>query len=297
MGKAPAFQFYVKDWLSDPELQCVSASTRGMWIDALCYMWQARERGKLTGTVEELSKLLRATNGDFTKFMEDVKRHRFADVTMRDADVTNRDNEVTLINRRMLREENDKENHALRQKAYRERQKSDKKVTPVSPTASPSPTPYPINKRNIEPYGSVLSDPDEFASLYNKFCPNLIRSSRISQERRSKIKSRLKECNGRDWWIEVFKKANEVFIPPHEGHPKGWKPDLWFIIKNDDNAIKIYEGKYGQQGVIHKQHGAESLLKKVLEEEADEKARQKNLHNRDSETGGSNGRANNRTKD
>jgi hypothetical protein len=132
VGKAPAFQFYVKDWLSDPELQCVSASTRGLWIDALCYMWQAPVRGKLSATLEEMAKLLRATNGDLNKFLEDAKRHEFVTVTIRD-------NEVTLINRRMFREYNDKENHRLRQQRYRERQKSDTEMTP--PSASPSPTP------------------------------------------------------------------------------------------------------------------------------------------------------------
>jgi hypothetical protein len=135
MAKAPAFQFYVKDWLSDPELQCVSASSRGMWIDALCYMWQAPERGKLVATEEELSKLLRATNGDFHQFMEDLKRHKFADVT-------NCNNEVTIINRRMFREEKDRENTRLRVRRFRCNAESNKEVTPPSPSPSPSPKRY-----------------------------------------------------------------------------------------------------------------------------------------------------------
>ena len=134
MGKAPAFQFYVKDWLSDPELQCVSASSRGIWIDALCYMWGSPERGKLSGTPEELSKLLRATNGDFIKFMDDVKRHKFADVT-------NCNNEVTLINRRMFREENERKNTRLRVSRFRSNAQCNVNVTLPSPSASPSPTP------------------------------------------------------------------------------------------------------------------------------------------------------------
>lgn len=154
MGKAPAFQFYVKDWLSDPELQCVSASSRGLWIDALCYMWEAPERGKLIGTVDEISKLLRATNGDFTQFLDDLKRHKFATVTFGD-------NELTLINRRMFREQKDKENHILRQKRYKEKQKIDKEMTPPSSSSSPSPTP---KKRNI------LSD-DEWKEETKKLNP------------------------------------------------------------------------------------------------------------------------------
>ena len=39
MGKAPAFQFYARDWLTDPELKMVSYQTKGIWIDLLCIMW------------------------------------------------------------------------------------------------------------------------------------------------------------------------------------------------------------------------------------------------------------------
>lgn len=161
----------MKDWLSDPELQCVSASSRGMWIDALCYMWEAPERGKLAGTPEEMAKLLRATNGDFTQFMNDVKRHKFATVTIRD-------NEVTLINRRMFREQKSKENHALRQDKYRVRQKSDNEVTPPSPSPSPSPSP---KKKELyssfflsfwEQYPKKVGKPNAFKE-WNRIKPDL----------------------------------------------------------------------------------------------------------------------------
>ena len=140
--KAPAFQFYVKDWLSDPELQCVSASSRGMWIDALCYMWEAPERGKLTGTEQEITKLLRATNGDFTQFMNDLKRHKFADVTFSN-------NEVTFVNRRMQRDEKERNNTRLRVSRFRSNAKSNADVTPPSPSPSPSAKKESIKKDKI----------------------------------------------------------------------------------------------------------------------------------------------------
>lgn len=37
--KRPAFQFYVMDWLSDPNVVMMSAEERGMYIQLLCYMW------------------------------------------------------------------------------------------------------------------------------------------------------------------------------------------------------------------------------------------------------------------
>ncbi len=139
MAKAPAFQFYVKDWLSDPELQSCSSSTRGIWINALCYMWESVTRGQISGSIEELSKLLRASNGDFATFLEDLRRHKFADVT-------NCNSEITIINRRMFREQKQRENTRLRVSKFRSNASSNVKITVSSPSSSPSPI---INKSNL----------------------------------------------------------------------------------------------------------------------------------------------------
>lgn len=43
----PYFQFYPADWLTDTSLRLCSAETRGVWIDLLCFMSLANERGFL----------------------------------------------------------------------------------------------------------------------------------------------------------------------------------------------------------------------------------------------------------
>ncbi|MBN1456576.1 MAG: hypothetical protein JW912_01845 [Sedimentisphaerales bacterium] len=47
MGKQPAFQFYIGDWLKDTALRCCSPAARGIWIDILCMMYEAPQRGVL----------------------------------------------------------------------------------------------------------------------------------------------------------------------------------------------------------------------------------------------------------
>lgn len=47
MSKLPYMQFYPSDWLRDPALRAVSPAAKGVWIDLLCLMWQAPERGVL----------------------------------------------------------------------------------------------------------------------------------------------------------------------------------------------------------------------------------------------------------
>lgn len=45
--KAPAFQFYAMDWLTDPSLRLCSPETRGVWIDLLCFMFLSNQPGFL----------------------------------------------------------------------------------------------------------------------------------------------------------------------------------------------------------------------------------------------------------
>lgn len=66
-GKAPAFQFYVGDWLQDT--RALSLSAKGAWIDILCALWRSSSRGTLTlpligwarligGTVEQTNEVI-----------------------------------------------------------------------------------------------------------------------------------------------------------------------------------------------------------------------------------------------
>jgi len=139
MAKAPAIQFYVKDWLSDPELRMASHSTKGIWIDMLCYMWESSERGKICGTLEQIKKLVSATDEDMDLFLSEAKTLQFCDVT-----ICNKN--VTVINRRIHQDYKDKQNTRLRVKRFREKQKGNADVTPSSPSPSPSPSPTTKNK-------------------------------------------------------------------------------------------------------------------------------------------------------
>lgn len=59
LSKLPSMQFYPHDWLSDPSLRSVSLAARGLWIDLLCLMWDAPERGVLERKIElNLSKVV-----------------------------------------------------------------------------------------------------------------------------------------------------------------------------------------------------------------------------------------------
>lgn len=135
MGKSPAFQFYVRDWLSDPQLKMASHQSKGIWIDLLCYMWEAPERGSITGTIQEFCRMLGTTDPEFIRFLDEAKRLKFASVTESNG-------KVTLENRRMMREEKERKNNALRQARFKSNAKgngeSNEKVTSPSSSSSSS---------------------------------------------------------------------------------------------------------------------------------------------------------------
>jgi len=78
-GKAPAFQFYVADWLSDERLRACSVSTRGIWIDVLCFMWKSQDH-KLSVTPEGLARMAGATIAEVDCFINENLDHGFCDL-------------------------------------------------------------------------------------------------------------------------------------------------------------------------------------------------------------------------
>ena len=54
-NKSPAFQFYPKDWLADPDVMCMTMAERGVYITLLCYLWESEGKMEL----DQIKKLLK----------------------------------------------------------------------------------------------------------------------------------------------------------------------------------------------------------------------------------------------
>jgi hypothetical protein len=108
--KAPAFMFYPNDWIRDTRI--LSPLSRGIWVDMLCFMWYAVERGKLEGTPEDFHRQLSCTEREFNKAINEINFKKIADVTICNGI-------VTVINRRMRKEEKERESTRLRVKRHR----------------------------------------------------------------------------------------------------------------------------------------------------------------------------------
>lgn len=80
--------------------------------------------------------------------------------------------------------------------------------------------------------------------LYNSICKDLSKVRSISSSRKRHLKARWKqfECN-LDTFEECFKKVQaSVFCTGK--NERGWKADFDWLIKNDNNMVKVLEGKY-----------------------------------------------------
>ena len=95
--------------------------------------------------------------------------------------------------------------------------------------------------------------PHEFLKVYASFAPKLPQPREATDGRLKKIRQRLKAHPGRDFWQEVFTKANQTPFLRGESD-RGWKASLDWFVKNDENAVMVLEGKY-DRGVQAKPAG------------------------------------------
>jgi hypothetical protein len=186
MGKLPSFQFYPGDWVQDT--RALSLSAKGAWIDILCALWRSPNRGtlglpligwaRLIGATTEttttaLCELIELHTCDSNLTPDEVRAIGFGRVNepgsnevhgpgpnqVRNAALQKCNVEITLVNRRMVREERDRRGNALRQERYRVTRSSNAnvtdKVTPPSSSSSSSslhpPTPQRGNGRRVSP--------------------------------------------------------------------------------------------------------------------------------------------------
>jgi uncharacterized phage protein (TIGR02220 family) len=199
MGKQPASQFYWADYKKDVELHMMSFEARGVWMEMLASMWEARERGKIEGTYKQVARMIGCSEEVLKKTLDELNVTKTADVTLGN-------DFVTIINRRMIREE--KERVSTRYRVQKHRDKEMKQVCNgnVTPSSSSSSSTS-LKEKEIkkEKKERILTDADpsvlEIFSYWQKAMNHP--DAKFSSERKRKIKARLKD----GYTIEQCKQA------------------------------------------------------------------------------------------
>lgn len=119
--RQPAIMIYKGDWLRDPELSMCAPATRGIWFDLLCAMDDAAEQGRITGTLQQLAQVARCTADEMGSALAELAETQTAHVTGCNGDVRKCNSHVTVENRRMRREAEEREKTRLRVAEHRRR--------------------------------------------------------------------------------------------------------------------------------------------------------------------------------
>jgi hypothetical protein len=100
MGKSPGFWFFTGDWLKDSELRFCSIFARGLLVDLLCILFEAKEQGyasKPDGTPRSDEEIVSAVSGG------SVQEKLAALAELEKSGVLSRDSRGVLFSRRLSR--------------------------------------------------------------------------------------------------------------------------------------------------------------------------------------------------
>lgn len=109
MAKLPFMKFYPADWMKDT--RHLSLPAKGAWIDIINLMWMNEHcRGEYTATEAALARAIGASPAELHPVLEELKTV---------ASVTFVNGTVTVMSRRIVKEESDREVDRIRQTRHR----------------------------------------------------------------------------------------------------------------------------------------------------------------------------------
>jgi uncharacterized protein YdaU (DUF1376 family) len=117
MGKAPAAQFYFADFIRDTTE--LSLAAIGAWMLCLCKMWFSPTRGRISMPISGYARMFGCSVEEAKAVIDEI-----SDLGIGDA-VTESNGNVTLANRRMVREQKEREGNNYRAQKYRNKNKMD----------------------------------------------------------------------------------------------------------------------------------------------------------------------------
>jgi len=225
MEKAPAFQFYPKDWL-DYKVMRMSYEAQGVYIRMLCHIWKdTPTQYSIKNNSLDLSQILGIKEKKFLKIFQEIQR---------EGDPIFQEMDGMLISKR-LRKEKEKQDvtRKKRQEAAASRwcksnaNAKQKQCSSSSTASSPS---------FIVPYR-------ELSESWNRICASFpkidIEKFLMSKKRKNSVRLRYIRDPTIEYWEKIFTKV-EASSFCKQGN---WMCFDW-IFKNDENYQKVAEGNY-----------------------------------------------------
>lgn len=253
-GKPPAFQLYVKDWLSSPKINLMTPAQEGAYIRLLCYAWEDQDCS-LPDDDTALAQLSRLGEG-WLKGSTNPLRQCFT---------VHPQLPGRLVNLRLLSAR--KEDEEWREKCRQGGTKSaiarakgkdtSRLVEGVleldgnSPSSPPSPSAIKKEEEGASPL-PLLPDGltvEEVLAAWNQIpgakpiaAKNLTPGRGI--HKRITVLADQHKDDAREWWATVFEavKAQQFFLFSGE-NPKQWTAHLDWVL-GPENLAKVLERRY-----------------------------------------------------
>lgn len=251
---APAIQFYPSDWLREPALRLCSIEARGLFVDLLCLMFYGTPRGFLNANGKQID------NSGITKIAgEPAEKVERCMKELLDRGVVSLSDDNTIFSRRMYRDWKTKSDAGKAGMDVRWHSKpitkgitKDNSSSSTASSTASSSSPDTVLALAGSPTGV---SPEDFIALWNNYADKkgLSRIKSLTGSRRQKLRKRLSEKTFTDNIDKIFEKISASAFLLGEGSSRGWKISLDFLIRNEENYVKILEGNYdGKRGTIDK---------------------------------------------
>jgi len=241
MAKLPFMQFFPDAWLVDTRR--LSPLAKAAWIDILCYCWNAPQRGVYTRTLPAMAFEHGVTQEVLAGLLEELCQV---------AEITSTGGSVTIMSRRIVREEKVREYERTRKRWQREH-------TNVPEMSQPSPANVPqeklevrsqkLEEKTLQGDAAVQTPPRpvipylELQEAWNGNNGALPKVTALTDKRRAKIRLRWLERPNLEYWRLVIRRvAASKFCQGQSD--RGWIADFDWLIANDTNHVKVMEGKY-----------------------------------------------------
>jgi hypothetical protein len=172
--KYPYFQFYTGDWKKSTEVSMSSLAARGLWIELLIAMHENNRSGEISGTPAQLARLTGCDTDEFLKLIDELKSNKVALVT-------NCNNIVTVTNRRMKREFDERVSGRERVQKHRNKTKEDSVCNSIGNENVPRARAeididiYNINNINNSNYKLLIELSKNFHEHQHNKYPNLLK--------------------------------------------------------------------------------------------------------------------------
>lgn len=101
-----------------------------------------------------------------------------------------------------------------------------------------------IPEENKTETSKNIPSPSDLVQLWNMHATALPKCLKLSKKRSAKARTRLKENPDLRWWENLFVRMNASPFLTGKTEQSDWKATFDWIVNNDNNALKVLEGKY-----------------------------------------------------